>query len=58
VFLTTDFGETSGTIIASRPLKKAGQKKFGVEKRDILVKRVKDARESQEEAKDEFKMRS
>ena len=30
-------------------------KKFGMEKRDILVKRVKDARESQEEAKDEFK---
>ena len=30
-------------------------KKFGVEKRDILVKRVKDARKSQEEAKDEFK---
>jgi chromosome segregation ATPase len=30
-------------------------KKFGVEKRDILVKRVKDARESQEEAKEEFK---
>jgi chromosome segregation ATPase len=30
-------------------------KKFGVEKRDILVKRVKDARESQQEAKDEFK---
>jgi hypothetical protein len=30
-------------------------KKFGVEKRDILVKRVRDARKSQEEAKDEFK---
>ncbi|MEP7306804.1 MAG: DUF2959 domain-containing protein [Acidobacteriota bacterium] len=30
-------------------------KKFGMEKRDILVKRVKDARESQEEAKAEFK---
>ena len=30
-------------------------KKFGMEKRDILVKRVKDARASQEEAKDEFK---
>jgi DUF2959 family protein len=30
-------------------------KKFGLEKRDILVKRVKDARESQQEAKDEFK---
>jgi len=30
-------------------------KKFGKEKRDILVKRVKDARKSQEEAKDEFK---
>ena len=30
-------------------------KKFGMEKRDILVKRVKDARESQEEAKEEFK---
>ena len=30
-------------------------KKFGMEKRDILVKRVKDARESQAEAKDEFK---
>ena len=30
-------------------------KKFGMEKRDILVKRVKDARKSQEEAKDEFK---
>ena len=30
-------------------------KKFGMEKRDILVKRVKDARESQQEAKDEFK---
>lgn len=30
-------------------------KKFGVEKRDILVKRVKEARESQEEAKEEFK---
>ena len=30
-------------------------KKFGVEKRDILVDRVKDARKSQEEAKDEFK---
>ena len=30
-------------------------KKFGMEKRDILVKRVKDARESQEEAKDQFK---
>jgi len=30
-------------------------KKFGMEKRDILVKRVKDARASQEEAKDEFR---
>jgi hypothetical protein len=30
-------------------------KKFGVEKRDILVKRVNDARKSQEEAKEEFK---
>ncbi len=30
-------------------------KKFGMEKRDILVNRVKDARESQEEAKNEFK---
>ena len=30
-------------------------KKFGMEKRDILVKRVKDARESQQEAKDEFR---
>jgi len=30
-------------------------KKFGVEKRDILVKRVRDARKSQEEAKEEFK---
>jgi DNA repair exonuclease SbcCD ATPase subunit len=30
-------------------------KKFGMEKRDILVKRVKDARKSQEEAKEEFK---
>jgi Protein of unknown function (DUF2959) len=30
-------------------------KRFGVEKRDILVKRVRDARKSQEEAKDEFK---
>jgi len=30
-------------------------KKFGVEKRDILVKRVKGARKSQEEAKEEFK---
>jgi hypothetical protein len=30
-------------------------KKFGVEKRDILVKRVKEARESQDEAKEEFK---
>jgi len=30
-------------------------KKFGMEKRDILVKRVKEARESQEDAKEEFK---
>ena len=30
-------------------------KKFGVEKRDILVKRVRDGRKSQEEAKEEFK---
>ena len=30
-------------------------RKFGMEKRDILVKRVTDARKSQEEAKDEFK---
>ena len=30
-------------------------KQFGVEKRDILVDRVKDARKSQQEAKDEFK---
>jgi hypothetical protein len=30
-------------------------RKFGVEKRDILVKRVKEARESQQEAKEEFK---
>jgi hypothetical protein len=30
-------------------------KKFGMEKRDILVKRVKEARASQQEAKDEFK---
>ena len=30
-------------------------KKFGVEKRDILVKRVRDARKSQEDAKEEFK---
>ena len=29
-------------------------KRFGVEKRDILVKRVRDARKSQEEAKEEF----
>jgi hypothetical protein len=30
-------------------------KKFGVEKRDILVKRVRDARESQQKGKEEFK---
>jgi len=30
-------------------------KKFGMEKRDILVKRVRDARKSQEDARDEFK---
>ena len=30
-------------------------KRFGVEKRDILVKRVRDARKSQDEAKEEFK---
>jgi hypothetical protein len=30
-------------------------KKFGVEKRDILVNRVKDARESQQKGKEEFK---
>ena len=30
-------------------------KKFGMEKRDILVKRVTEARKSQQEAKDEFK---
>jgi hypothetical protein len=30
-------------------------KRFGLEKRDILVKRVKDARKSQEEAKEEFR---
>lgn len=30
-------------------------KKFGVEKRDLLVKRVQDARKTQEEARDEFK---
>lgn len=30
-------------------------KKFGMEKRDILVKRVRDARKSQEEAREEFK---
>lgn len=30
-------------------------KKFGLEKRDILVKRVRDARKSQEEAKEEFR---
>jgi hypothetical protein len=30
-------------------------KKFGVEKRDILVSRVKDARESQQKGKEEFK---
>lgn len=30
-------------------------KKFGMEKRDILVKRVRDARESQEEAKEDFR---
>ncbi len=30
-------------------------KKFGMEKRDILVKRVADARKSQEDARDEFK---
>lgn len=30
-------------------------KKFGMEKRDILVKRVTEARKSQEEARDEFK---
>jgi hypothetical protein len=30
-------------------------KRFGVEKRDILVKRVREARKSQQEAKDEFR---
>jgi dsDNA-specific endonuclease/ATPase MutS2 len=30
-------------------------KKFGLEKRDILVKRVREARESQEEAKEDFR---
>ena len=30
-------------------------KKFGVEKRDILVKRVREARESQQEAKEDFR---
>lgn len=30
-------------------------KKFGMEKRDILVKRVRDARKSQEEAREEFR---
>lgn len=30
-------------------------KKFGMEKRDILVKRVRDARKSQEEVREEFK---
>jgi Protein of unknown function (DUF2959) len=30
-------------------------KKFGVEKRDILVKRVREAREAQQEGKEEFR---
>ncbi len=32
----------------------ASMQKFGVEKRDILVKRVREARKSQQEAKEEF----
>src|SRR5262245_31469372 len=44
----------ASTLACDRMYYKA-MKKFGVEKRDILVKRVLDARKSQEEAKEEFK---
>src|SRR5262245_36731775 len=45
---------SASTVACDRMYYKT-MKKFGVEKRDILVKRVRDARKSQEEAKDEFK---
>src|SRR5262245_47356648 len=45
----------SASSIACDRLYYKTMKKFGVEKRDILVKRVRDARKSQEEAKEEFK---
>jgi Protein of unknown function (DUF2959) len=45
---------TTSNIACDRVYYKA-MKKFGVEKRDILVKRVRDARKSQAEAKEEFK---
>jgi hypothetical protein len=43
------------TGIACDSLYYKTMKKFGVEKRDILVKRVREARESQEEAKEDFR---
>jgi hypothetical protein len=46
---------SSASSIACDRMYYKTMKKFGVEKRDILVKRVRDARKSQEEAKEEFK---
>lgn len=48
-------GLASGSLLAGCDRLYYGtMKKFGVEKRDLLVKRVRDARKAQQEAKEEF----
>jgi Protein of unknown function (DUF2959) len=55
VILTCPIVVAAATIPGCDRMYYKTMKKFGVEKRDILVKRVRDARKSQEEAKEEFK---
>lgn len=55
VALLLSGGLLSGGLLAGCDRMYYGtMKKFGVEKRDILVKRVRDARKAQQEAKEEF----
>lgn len=55
VSLLLSGGLLSGGLLAGCDRMYYGtMKKFGVEKRDILVKRVRDARKAQQEAKEEF----
>lgn len=54
LFVSSVIGAAMLSLPACDRLYYGTMKKFGMEKRDILVKRVRDARTSQQEAKEEF----